>query len=203
MALTNYTDLKASIADWLNRDDLTSVIPTFIALGEADVARDLRHWLQERRITATIDEEYEFLPSDWLETISLRLGSGDEIQLITQSEMADFKRNTSTQQGKPRFYVISAGQMEFYPVPDGTDTMILTYYARIPSLSDTNTTNWLITNHPDVLLYASLKHAAPYLDDVERIGVWTQLYQQAVSSLTIDGTKAKYSGPLVMRMKAG
>ena len=32
MSLSNYTGLKASIADFLNRDDLTAVIPDFITL---------------------------------------------------------------------------------------------------------------------------------------------------------------------------
>jgi len=36
MALTTYTELKASIADWLNRSDLTAAIPDFISLAEAD-----------------------------------------------------------------------------------------------------------------------------------------------------------------------
>ena len=49
MALTNYTGLKASIADFLNRDDLTSVIPDFVALAEAQINRDVRHWRMEAR----------------------------------------------------------------------------------------------------------------------------------------------------------
>ena len=47
MALTTYTGLKASIADFLNRDDLTSVIPDFVALAEAQINRDIRHWKME------------------------------------------------------------------------------------------------------------------------------------------------------------
>ena len=49
MALTNYTGLKASIADFINRDDLTSVIPDFISLAEAQINRDIRHWKMEAR----------------------------------------------------------------------------------------------------------------------------------------------------------
>ena len=57
MALTNYSELKSSIADFLNRDDLTSVIPTFISLAEAQFARDLRHYKMENRATGTIDSQ--------------------------------------------------------------------------------------------------------------------------------------------------
>ena len=43
MSISNFTELKSSIADFLNRDDLTAVIPTFIKLAEADMNRKLRH----------------------------------------------------------------------------------------------------------------------------------------------------------------
>ena len=43
MALTNYTELKASLANWLNRSDLTTEIADdFIKLAEADFNSKLR-----------------------------------------------------------------------------------------------------------------------------------------------------------------
>ncbi len=42
MAYTNFTDLKASVANYLGRTDLTSVIPDFISFAELRIARDLR-----------------------------------------------------------------------------------------------------------------------------------------------------------------
>lgn len=39
MTITTYTELKAAIADWLLRDDLTAVIPSFIALVGCKVMR--------------------------------------------------------------------------------------------------------------------------------------------------------------------
>ena len=49
MALSTYAELKAHVADTLNRDDLTSVIPTFIVAAEAQLNRDVRHWKMEQR----------------------------------------------------------------------------------------------------------------------------------------------------------
>ena len=66
MALTTYAELKASIADFLNRDDLTSAIPDFITLAEADMQRRVKHWRQEKRSTAELDTQYSAIPADFL-----------------------------------------------------------------------------------------------------------------------------------------
>jgi len=39
---TTYEDLKADIADWLNREDLTTQIPQFVRFAEEDIYRDLQ-----------------------------------------------------------------------------------------------------------------------------------------------------------------
>ena len=40
MPLATYNDLKASIADFLNRSDLTNAIPDFISLGKKNEQRN-------------------------------------------------------------------------------------------------------------------------------------------------------------------
>jgi hypothetical protein len=47
MAITTYAELKSNITDFLNRDDLDTVAPTFISLAESNLSRDIRHWRQE------------------------------------------------------------------------------------------------------------------------------------------------------------
>ena len=82
MALSNYTGLKASIADFLNRDDLTAVIPDFITLAEAQINRDIRHFKMEARSSGQQDagDEYMQTPADWIETIRLHLtGTGTTV----------------------------------------------------------------------------------------------------------------------------
>ena len=73
MALDNFTNLKASIADWLNRSDLTNVIPDFISLAEAQLNRELRHYKQQEKATALIDTQYSATPPDWLQTVRFHL----------------------------------------------------------------------------------------------------------------------------------
>ena len=66
MSISTFAELKSSIADFLNRDDLTSVIPTFIKLAEADINRNVRHWRMENRATAEVDSQYSAIPTDLL-----------------------------------------------------------------------------------------------------------------------------------------
>jgi len=42
MPYTNMGELKAGIADWLNREDLTAVIPDFISLAQNRINKDVR-----------------------------------------------------------------------------------------------------------------------------------------------------------------
>ena len=200
MAITTYTELKAAIADFLNRDDLSAVVPTFISLAEADMSRQIKHWLNEKRVSTSLNEPYEFLPDDWLETIRFEHEDGTEIRLVSSVDMADLQTGR-TALGKPTSYLVTAGQIKLHPAPSGEFPAFLTYSARVPALSDESPTNWILTNHPDIMLYGALVHSAPYLKDDARATVWAALYSAAVNAINEQGERAKYSGPLVMRNK--
>jgi len=70
----------------------------------------------------------------------------------------------------------------------------LLYYAKVPALSDSNTTNWLLTEAPDIYLYGSLLPSAPYLDEDERATTWAQFYAAAIQQLNQASDQARYSG---------
>ena len=196
MALTTYDELKDSIADFLNRDDLTSVIPDFITLAEADMNRGLRHWRQEKRSTAEIDTQYSAIPADFLEAIRFYITSNDTspLELISQSEMVDRRYRSGDTSGKPAYYAVTAGEIEVYPTPDGTYDAELYYYSRITALSASNTSNWVLEYFPDAYLYGALVHSAPYLKDDERAQVWASLYANAISAINAESEKFKFGG---------
>ena len=198
MAITNYTNLQTTIADFLNRDDLTAVIPTFIQLAEADMNRQVRHWKMEQRSTGTQDagDQYMQIPSDWLETIRLHLtGSGTSaLTLTSRAAMADIRaKNEDISTVKPYYYTHADGQFELYPTPTEATDFELLYYQKIPDLA-TNSTNWLLTDAPDVYLYGALLHSAPYLAEDARVAVWAQMYSAAVSNVNRAAEQARYSG---------
>jgi hypothetical protein len=196
MPITTYAELKTNIADFLNRDDLTSVSSTFVSLAEADLNRQIRHWRQEKRSTASIDTQYSAIPADMLEIIRFYITSGDTrpLELISQSQMLDRKFRNLNTSGQPAYYAVTAGEIEVYPVPDGTYTSELYYFGKTPALSDSNTSNWILEHYPDAYLYGSLIHSAPYLKDDARIQVWAALYQNAIDAINQASEKAKFGG---------
>ena len=196
MAITTYAELKSNITDFLNRDDLDTVAPTFISLAEANLGRNIRHWRQEKRSTAQLDTQYSAIPADFLEAVRFYITSGDTrpLELISQSEMLDRKYNNLNTSGQPAYYAITAGEIEVYPVPDGTYTAELYYMANLPALSDSNTSNWLLEYYPDAYLYGSLIHSAPYLKDDARLQMWAALYQSAIDAINAESEKSKFGG---------
>ena len=204
MALTTYAELKTSIGDWLNRSDLTSVIPDFISLAEAQIERTLRARQMIVRANASFDAQYGAVPSDFLETKSLKLTSTNPqtpLEFLSIDAL-DQKAAEYTASGKPRFFGVVGGQLRIVPTPDSTYTTELTYYAKLSKLSTSNTSNWLLSSSPDIYLYGSLLQAAPYLQDDARIQTWATLYERALNDLqTADDRGASSGGALLTRTK--
>lgn len=196
MAITTYAELKSNITDFLNRDDLDSIAPTFISMAETDMQRQVRHWRQEKRSTAALDTQYSAIPADFLEDIRFYITSNDTspMEKISQSELLDRKFRSANTSGRPAYYALTAGEIEVYPVPDGTYTAELYYYSEIEALSDSNTSNWMLQYFPDAYLYGSLIHSAPYLKDDARITTWAALYQSAIDAINMSSDAAKYGG---------
>lgn len=201
MAINTYATLQSSISDWLNRSDLTSAIESFISLAEAQMNRSIRHRDMIERAQATIDSEYSATPADWIQSASLILETTPVTQLdyVTNEEM-NRKKSASVATGKPQCYTHIGDEIQVYPAPDSTSyTAELVYYAKIPALSDSNTSNWLLLSHPDIYLYGSLMQSAPYLVDDQRLAVWASLYQKAIEDLTISDQRTQGQSSVKMR----
>lgn len=192
MAITTYAELKSAIADWLNRDDLDAVIPNFISLAEAHFNRTMRHRKMVTRSDATLDTPYFAVPADWLENIRFQLNTNPVTPLLyVTPEQAAEERQKYNASGQPLFFSMVGEQFQVVPSPDTSYDAELLYYAKIPALSDANTTNWLLTESPDVYLYGSLVQSAPYLKEDERISVWAGLYQQFVDDMMLADERAR------------
>jgi hypothetical protein len=200
----NYAQLKSNIADFLNRSDLTAVIPTFIELAESQMDRALRVRQMLSRSTASIDTQYSAFPADFLEAKTFKITSSNPIQpieFLTPEQMDDRDQLYANAPGIPKYFTIIGNQIRVAPTPDATYTAELAYFAKLPKLSDSVTTNWLLASSPDAYLYGSLMQTAPYLKDDERVAVWGTLYNTAIESIKFADQSASASGLVRARVK--
>ena len=204
MALSNYTELKTAIANWLNRSDLTSEISDdFIKLTEADLNSKLRIRKMVTQASFTIDSETEALPTGFLQVRDMYILSGSTkhpLRYMTPSQMDQVKGTSTT--GVPSSYTILGDTFRFMPKPDSNYTAYVNYYKSFDALSSTNTTSYILTNHPSIYLYGSLFHAANFLGGInpQQVQTWQQMYATSLERLEQNDREDQFSGsPLQMR----
>tara|TARA_R100001230_G_C5588961_1_gene105703 strand:+ start:37 stop:711 length:675 start_codon:yes stop_codon:yes gene_type:complete len=204
MALTSYTTLKASIANWLNRSDLTDEIADdFIVLTEADFNSKLRVRKMITQSTITIDSETESIPTGFLQVRDFYILSGSTkypLRYMTPPQMDQVKGTSVT--GIPQAYTILGDTFRFTPKPDSSYTGYLNYYKKFDALSSTNATNFILTDHPAIYLYGSLFHAANFLGgyNPQQVQTWQQMYATALERLELNDREDQFSGsPLQIR----
>ena len=191
VGLDTYDDLKAEIAAWLRRSDLTDEIPSFIALAEAQMNRRLRVRPMTARLAQNWNGEYVELPGDFLSErlVKLTTGGTTVLRYLTPEEMDAKIRAPAS--GKPRFYALYGAELRLHPIPDQTYAAELVYLQALPALSDSNASNWLLAVHPDAYLYGALTQSAPYLRADERLQTWTAPFGAVLTDIeTADRTGA-------------
>jgi hypothetical protein len=196
MAFTSYSDLKTTIANYLARSDLTSVIPDFIRLAEERLRRDLR--IRQMLVVATASttggDSTVGLPTDFLEMRDIHFNTNPISSVSYESPNTFYQSTRATESGIPRTYTVLASEIQFAPIPDTAYTAQMLYYAKPPLLSDSNASNVFLANCPDALLYAALGEAEPYLMNDARLQVWASLYDRAVTSISNSDQSSEYSG---------
>lgn len=202
-----YTGLKASIADWLNRADATTIaaIPDFIVLAEAQMHRRLigrqrqgmpipRRLILRSDASFATNNEYTAVPTDIAGPINFQLTATvggtildlDYLEPVNLQAMksAAYANGTPTSipfPGWPVYYTVIGSELQIFPVADQAYTGELTYIKRLAAAS--TLTNFILTDYPDAYLYGALVQSAPYLKDDSRITVWGTLFTAALDDI--------------------
>ena len=196
MAIGNYGQLKSAVADWLNRDDLTAVIPTFIDLAHARLNRKLRVSDMIVRSTANLTTQYTARPNGFLEmrNIQLNVSVPKPLEYLTPEQLDQERKFGNDTAGEPVYYTMIGDLIEVYPTPDTTYEMELAWYKEMTAMSADSDTNWLLTKAPDTYLYGALIQSAPYLKDDQRALVWLQMHDAALEELRMEDERARFGG---------
>lgn len=194
MAITTYAELQTAIANWMNRTDLTTRIPEFIQLAEDDMNEVLRTRKQIQRSYTTLTGEFVAVPTDFLAFRNVDVTSGGKRYPVKYESPEYMDRKNDGSSGRPYFFTILGGEMQLYPPPDTGLRLDITYFQKIPSLSDTNTTNWVLDDHSKAYLHGALVHANQYVKNLQAAGEQNSQFRSALQSIQSADKRDKYSG---------
>lgn len=183
MTITSYDTLVTELEAFLIRTDLTARIPTFIQLFEGRMNRLLRTPEMEETATTSSSSNTIALPTDFLQARSLYIDSDPDLVLEAMSFPALRETYASAITSIPAAYAIRGQTIIIGPDPDQSYTYTLSYYQKIPALTDSNQTNWLIEAHPDAYLWGTLTMAEAYLQNDERFPVWKDAWDTCLAEI--------------------
>ena len=197
-----YTGLLASIASWMDRDDLAAIIPDFVTLFESNANTEGAIRTQFNRTSVSLptvaNQNYVTMPTDFMGADTMLLTkSGGGLEPLTPFAgafaMYTAYPNAVAAPGQPHGFINLVGKLELAPTPDAIYANTLYYYQKIPPLI-TNTNNWLLTNFPQIYLFGSLVAAEAFMGGDPAISKWGNLYDNAVQKLEGATDRNKYGG---------
>jgi hypothetical protein len=195
MSISTYSELQTAVASWAHRSDLTSLIPDFIALCEADLAIRCKLVDFEGTASVSVSAGTGALPADYAGFRAAKWDANPDRPLTYLTP--DALNTVAEDGGPPGFYTVTGTSVKVGP--GGNGTLILTYQAKLTALSNTNPSNTVLTRYPDAYLQGALLQAGIYARDSEAIGLHSGLYEAAVARIKTDNQQRKYPGPLQVR----
>lgn len=207
MSIASYSELKTAVGRWLKRSDLTDYLGDFVTLGESRIYRDLRIRPMETALSTAISSGVVAVPSGYLDMKHAYI-NGTPVQKMQRKDPEWIYQNypTRSSDGKPLFFAREGENFIFGPYPDSAYTVKGIYYKRLDALSDSNTTNWFTSNAPDLLLYASLCEAEPFVKADARLAqllpIWEAKYNEIKGQIQRRDNNEEFSGS-VLSVSAG
>lgn len=203
MAITTYAELQTAIGVWMGRPGdivIATYAPDFISMFESWFKSRVRVRRMLTTTSLTIDAATESLPSDFLEVRNIYLTGSPNVDL-KQAGLdwirTQFDENNA---GMPQYYNVGGSSILFAPKPDTSYAATLEYWA-FAALSDSNTTNWLLTYYPHVYLRGALREAAGWEGGGihESLAAYDLALKEAISDMEREDFRVNSSSDSAMR----
>lgn len=192
-AISDYASLLSDAADYSGVNDVAHVFPRLVQLAEAKFNRVLRVAEMETSGTITLVDGNGDLPADFLEA---RLVSAPDGRGLSAWSLSELDRRYGSYGGIPAGYSIVSNVMRVRPTSTGT--IRIDYYGRIPSLTVSNPTNWLLQKAPDAYLYALVEEIAIWKKDAEMVQAGRSLKELALRGLNLQDERARWGNAQVV-----
>lgn len=198
MAITNFAQLKTALSDWSDQGtSLDSYLEDFITLttdafnfgAQGMEPLRVREMLTTDDLTPT--DGACALPSDYLEyrRVVEKASIRRELKYIAPTTVEQMYPDRAG--GLSNDYTIIGDSLYMFPV--SSNDIELTYYQMIPDLSNSNTTNWLLTKHPTLYLHGGLMQVGLFRRNDALIQRSVAMLQSYMAGLRRTGELAEYA----------
>lgn len=186
-ASRDYDWLLAAVPRWLHRTDLGEFMADFVMLAENRINGDLRAQLQEAVATLTVPEGGQSitLPLSILSIKTLAVSGGGPLGYLSPAQFnTEYARGTAG--GMPVHYTQIGNSLYVGPKPGEAVTLSAMVRSTVPALADSAGTNWLIEQHPEAYLAATMCEALTHIRDLPNLQAWEAKYAVAIAALDND-----------------
>lgn len=193
--ITNYATLKADVATYIKRTDLTDRMGDFIQLAEADINRSLTLRQTEAKETGVATSAVINFPAGMsVSRVSVQFAGSDYSLKYSPHQ-------TIVGTGRPEYFTVETNQIRLMPAPDSSYTYTVFYTPNLKPLSDANPTNWVLLNAPDVYLYGTAVRAALDTQDAEAVARDLPVYKSALIDLQAADDRRVYPRQTPLQIK--
>lgn len=192
-----YTSLLDDIRRYLERgfteesDNIVfEQLPHLVTLAERRIARELKIQGFIRAVQTSLQAGVPTYrkPDRWRETVSMTV-NGSPVFARSYEYCRNYWPNEA-ERGTPEFYAdYDYNHWLIVPTPVANTTLEILYYEQPALLGDDCEVNWITQYAPDLLLYACLLEAEPFLKKDERVATWQAMYDRAAQALSGDDIK--------------
>ena len=165
-------------------------LPRLITLGERRIARELKiqGFIRPIQTNLTPGVAVYAKPDRWRDTISMTVANQPIFARSYEYIRSYWPDEAET--GEPQFYADYDYQHWLIaPTPTVSQVLEILYYEQPRFLGDDFQTNWLTEYAPDLLLYATLLEATPFLKNDTRVQLWQAMYDRAAQALSGEDLK--------------
>lgn len=198
--MTTYNELIHDVGLWLDRDDLSVQIPTFVKMGEQEVYRKLRISAMESISYTPLSttSQYYDIPSNFISARNVYIDTSPPTKLayVTPEQMI-LTVTSSNSNPRPIQYTIVDNYFKLDTVAASSDNnLYISYFRKFDELSfeGSTSTNWLLNNAYALFLYGAILGAEMYLYNDERIPMIRSEFDRIIFELNDQAEEGRYSG---------
>ncbi|PDT47447.1 hypothetical protein CO661_11940 [Sinorhizobium fredii] len=193
MSISDYASLLVDAGEYSGREDIAHNFPRFLGLAELKLNRGLRVADMEVTDEISLIDGDGTLPADFLEAREVKNVSGIPIRAVSLQQLTSSYMDRN---GTPAGYAIVGSTIKVRPTSD--EDITVTYYGKIPALTPSNPSNWLLEKASDVYLFALVNEIAIWGKDVDGATAAQQLLMLAISGLKIEDERSRWGNAQVV-----